>query len=124
MQIRRIYNAETGEFQYLKVITHNRTQKFTQKVINDLAEEGLLSIVKGKITIHSKPEELVYEIKRKPGYYCCFDDKNLPNEEQAREYVEKNFPGQQSPDPQNPAGYRKDSFFFCELIESEVTNNV
>ncbi len=122
MQIKRVFNPETNELLYLKIVTHQNTQKFIQETINTLMEDGFLSMSKGVITVHGRldkdtPLDLNYKVIRKPGYYCCHDEKLLAGEEAAREYVAKNYPDTDSPDPQNPAGYRKDDFFYCELIE-------
>jgi hypothetical protein len=124
MFLRRVYDTNTGEFQYLKAISVSQTQKFTQPLINQLIGEGLCSVSKGVITIHTEPQELRYRVVAIPGYYCCFDNTKLADQFEARKYVAENFAGQESPDPQNPAGYRNDAFFLCELInEDEVANN-
>jgi hypothetical protein len=124
MLFKRIYDPNTGEFQYLKVTQVSQTQKLTQPLINQLILEGLCSINRDTITIHTEPEELRYKVIAIPGYYCCFDNAKLADQFEARKYIAENFAEQESPDPQNPAGYRNDSFFLCELInDDEVASN-
>lgn len=124
MLLKRIYDPITGEFQYLKADRVSRTQKITQPLINKLMGEGLYSVNRDIITIHTSPKELKFKVVAIPGYYCCFDGKNLADQFEARKYVAENFAGEESPDPQNPAGYRNDAFFLCELINyDEVASN-
>jgi hypothetical protein len=118
MELKRIYDHSSGEPK-LDHVTVNRVsqkQNFSQKFINESIENGLMSIGGGVITMHTKPG-LKYRIVRKPGHYCCFDDKKLSGEKAAKKYVAENFAGKESPDSNNPAGYRKDNFFACELIK-------
>ncbi|SFL34298.1 hypothetical protein SAMN05216302_106412 [Nitrosomonas aestuarii] len=120
MRLRKKLCPDTGALLRLKVQTYKPTQKFTQKAIDDLGSEGLLTLDEdeGTITVHAdEPRELVYKIVKRPGYYCCFDEKKLAGEKLARRYVTQNFPDQESPDPNNPAGYRQDNFYLCELVD-------
>ena len=88
----------------------------TDFVYENLAN-GSFSMNRGIISMHTDGDDVKYRVIRGPGYYCCFDDVQLSGEDAAREYVVNNFAGQESPDKNNPSGYRKDSFFHCRLIE-------
>ncbi len=121
MQVKRMFREEEGEkvFDHLKIIRHGKAQNFTQKFINRAMQDGFLTMSKGQIIIHGKPADLTYKIVRTPGYYCCFDHARMDGEKDANKYIESNFKGKDSPDTNNPAGYRKDNFFHCELVEAE-----
>lgn len=127
MEIKRIYKDTNKPLNKKKInggldVDHvvlrrlTDTQKFTQRVIDQGVTEGFLSIIKGELVFHTKPKDTKYRIIRKPGHYCCFDGQFLTDEKTARKYVADNFRGQKSPDKDHPAGYRKDNFYFCELI--------
>ena len=119
MFLKRIFTGEEGNrvFDHLKVISHNKTQNFTQKFIDKGIEEGYVTLSKGNITIHAKPNDLVYKIVRMPGWYCCHDDKKMESSEDAKRYLIRNFKGKKSPDSNNPSGYRKDNFYHCKLTK-------
>ena len=120
MLLKRIYDQSGDEpvLDHIKVLKSTKRQNFTQKLINRGVEEGWLSMGQGKITLHTVPE-LNYRVVRAPGFYCCFDDAKLDDDKHGDRYVAENYAGQTSPDKNNPAGYRKDNFFACELIEGE-----
>ena len=75
-----------------------------------------MSMVKGNIVLHAKPKDLTFKILLSPGYFCCHDNKSLGGEQECRDYVAANFKGVESPDKENPSGYRKDNFHACELV--------
>ncbi|SEN74073.1 hypothetical protein [Nitrosomonas marina] len=118
MYLKRLYKPGTAEIVGIKFARKpGNVQKFTQQFIDEFIGYGLLSLGKGVITMHAEGGDVNYKIISSPGYYCCFDGKRLAGEFEARDYVAANFAGQTSPDPQNPAGYKKDSFYLCELME-------
>ena len=128
MEMKRIYKDTSKpidpkkpngglDVDHVQVRRLTNTQKFTQRVLDRGFIEGFMSIGDGKITIKSKPKDVVYNIIRRPGHYCCHDDCLLEDEQSAKKYVTDNFAGVESPDSNNPAGYRKDNFYFCELVE-------
>ena len=118
MYLKRLYKPGTAEIVGIKLVSKpGKVQKFTQQFIDEFAGHGLLSIGRGIITLHTDDGDVKYKIISSPGYYCCFDGKRIAGEVEAKEYVATNFTGQTSPDDQNPAGYRKDAFYLCELME-------
>lgn len=90
-------------------------QNFTQKFIGNATRDGYMSMSQGNIIIHAEDSDLTYKILRTPGYFCCHDNKPLGSQEEGRDYVKENFDGVESPDTNNPLGYRKDNFYACEL---------
>lgn len=130
MEIRRIFKdinqpkdyskPNAGlEVDYVEVIHAPDIQKFTQRFLEKGVSEGFVSIDNNQIIIKSNPENVVYNIIRTPGYYCCHDDQKLSDGRLAKKYIDDNYPGIESPDPQNPSGYRKDNFYFCEKAKGE-----
>jgi hypothetical protein len=115
MLLKKIYKEDGKTVDYLKVLKITPIQKFSPRFINAGLDGGYLSFTKEKITLTSKPNDLVYNVKETPGFFCCFDNERMANGTAAQAYILENFPGQKSPDPQNPSGYRKDNFYLCEL---------
>ena len=91
-------------------------QRLTQKLIDKTVQDGFMTLSKGKVIFHTVDGDVAFNIVRVPGYYCCFTNKQLGDQKEARKYIEANFKGKASPCKNNPAGYRKDNFYTCELI--------
>ena len=118
MWLRRIFDhsVDPAVLDHIKVLRYSKKQHFTQRLLDRGMEEGFLTISKGQLILHTKPE-LTYKIVRSPGYFCCFDDERLGGEKEAKAYVAEHYADEKSPDKCKPAGYRKDNFFACELVE-------
>ena len=119
MLLKRIYDhsGDTPVLDHIKAIRTSKVQKFTQKFIDKSVFEGFATLSKGKIILHAKPKDLTYKIVRVPGMYCCFDNAPMENQKSARKYVKDYYADTESPDSNNPSGYRKDAFYACELVE-------
>ena len=126
MEIKRIFKKdkdgaleidESGNLllETIKVKRLSKIQNFTQKFFDRAIREGFASMSKGLFILHTVDGDLEYKIILSPGYFCCFDNKELGGEKDARKYVADNFKGEESPDANNPSGYRKDNFHACEL---------
>ncbi len=103
--------------------TKSGRQNFTPNFVTGGAAEGWLVLGDGKITIKSTDGDLVYVIKRQPGYYCCHCQKRLDDGSGqltpegtfgSRRHVDALHKSKKSPDPNNPSGYRKDNYFACD----------
>lgn len=94
-------------------------QRFSTHLVAQGVSDGWMVVLGDKLIIKAKPEDLLYDIKRAPGYYCCFDGKSLPDAIMAAAYVKQHYVGQQSPDPSNPLGYEKINFYDCVLNMSQ-----
>lgn len=101
---------------HIKVRRLSKRQNFTQKFIDRAIREGFMSMIRGKIVLHDVDGDLTFKIVRSPGHFCCHDNAPLGGEKEARAYVAANFKGVESPDKNNPSGYRKDNFHACELV--------
>lgn len=97
-------------------------QNFSTKLVTDFLKQGVIEI-KGKTLIfHVHPEDLVYDIKRRPGRYCLHCGGKLPDDEKgelARLHVAESHQGVVSPDPNNPSGYEAINYFECMLTHSQ-----
>ena len=94
------------------------TQVFSPNMIAGGIAEGWLEATDKTITIHSTDGDIVYNIVKKPGRYCCHCDDKLIDDatgEAAREHVAKKHAGKQSPDPENPSGYKMRNYTKCEV---------
>jgi len=120
MQIKRIFNIDDEgkpiDLKTIQVTRLTKTQKITQELINKGITEGFMSMGKGVITFHAEEKDIKFKITAGPGHYCCFDDKKLGGEKEAREYIKENYDGKESPDKQNSSGHRFDDFFQCDLV--------
>ena len=95
-------------------------QNFSVGLVEKGQEEGWIAIKDGQLILYGLPENLIYDIKRFPGRYSCFDGIKLPDDEDdsgklARAYLAEHHPGEASPDPENPAGYYKLNSYECVL---------
>lgn len=93
-------------------------QKFTEKLVKQGIEERWLSKNETTITIHDQGGDVVFNILRAPGRYCCHCSEKLQDDatgEAARAHVATEHPGETSPDPYNPSGYELISYYDCEL---------
>jgi len=98
-------------------------QNFSDRLIAAGLAEGFISLAKGKLTLHGKPEDLNYTVKRLPGYYCCHCGASLPDAGRmvapgvtaGMQHVAEAHAGKKSPDESNPAGYRRINAFECAL---------
>ncbi len=110
--------GEAWPLDHVKVLDAPPKQNFSPGYLEGALAEGLISISKGVIEFHTVPP-VSYAIVAQPGVYCCHDGAKLDGgNEIAQAYVSEHFPNEPSPDPENPAGYRYDNFFACELISS------
>jgi hypothetical protein len=114
MLLKRVYDK--GKVSHVRVLRAGRVQKFSTKFIEQQLGSGLLSIGQGKVTIRTAPEEsdLVYQIVREPGLYCCHCEQKQGDSQEAQKHVAGHK--EPSPSPENPAGYRKDNFYLCERV--------
>ena len=117
MLLKRVYDHSGAApvIDHVKVLRSKDRQNFSTRFVEQHLADGLLSIGKGQITLHTVPE-LIYRIVRKPGYYCCHDDIPVADADDAKRHIAKHFKGKESPDPSNPAGYRRDNFYACEKV--------
>lgn len=98
------------EFDYMEVV-HTGTkpkQNFSTGLVQRGIREGWLTMSKDKLVLHTKPEELVYDVVKGPGRYCCHCGEKLDDDaigELAQTHVLMNHEGVESPDKGNPSGY-------------------
>jgi hypothetical protein len=116
------------------VVTHlevkhtgaNAPQNFSTALVAEGLRSGFVSLQEDLLTLHAKPEDLRYTIKRRPGYYCChngarmelsaeaYGDPSIAAVE-AQQYLKANGFDGASPDPMNPSGYMRLHQYECEL---------
>lgn len=113
MLLKRLYD-EKKNVRGVRVLRAGPKQHFSPKMVERAVSEGWMSLAAGRITVNAEPEAVVYQIKAAPGYYCCHCNRLLGDGPSGRAHVKEAHKGEQSPDPGNPAGYRKDNFYACE----------
>jgi hypothetical protein len=97
------------------VLESDPTQNFSPRLIEKGVSEGWLTMERGKVIVRGDNQTLTYRIVLPPGYYCCHCNRALDDSRAAEAHVAERHQGTPSPDRNNPSGYRKDSFFACEL---------
>lgn len=122
MFLKRVHDHSSGKpvLTHVKVLTAPTVQKFSSGFVEQQTAAGILSIGDGKITIKTAPElpDVVYAIERAPGIYCCHCSAALGDSKEALTHVAMKHAGTESPDANNPAGYRKDNFYACKKVLS------
>jgi len=107
-------------FDHIQVIDTGASpeQNFSTGLVAAALGEGWIGIDQGKLTLHAKPDDLVYDVLRTPGRYCCHCKAKLQDDatgEMARAHVGLLHHGMLSPDAQNPAGYEMLNHYECRL---------
>jgi len=106
----------------LKHTGTNPEQNFSRRMVDAGLQEGWLSMARGTLTLHTTEDDLAYTILKTPGTYCCHCDMRLdddPSGASNRQHVEREHPGEASPDPANPAWYRVTNAYECVLDEAQ-----
>jgi len=116
----KVVDVAPGAIADVRVLSAKKVQHFSPSVIERGAAEGWLSMANGLISIGKGKDAVQYRIVRTPGYYCCHDNKPVDDGPSALEYIAANFKDVKSPDASNPAGYRRDNFYYCEKVETSV----
>ena len=88
-----------------------------ERFVSNAAAEGWATLGQGKIVFHTEPDEVVYAIVNPPGAYCCHCGDQLGGgNEIAQEHVAMAHPGEESPDAENPSGYKVVHFYGLERL--------
>lgn len=145
MRLKRIYHQDKlerdkagavtkmlpGAVKGVQVLRAGRgIQHLSRNFIDGGVREGWLVMGEGQVMI--RPVEgpaVIYRIVRAPGHYCCHCDAAIVDAGQmtagqtkGQRHVAEAHRGQPSPDPNNPAGYRRDNFYTCVLLSGEQQN--
>jgi hypothetical protein len=116
------------------IINHTGTkpeQNFSEGLVQAGITEGFATVSRGELVLHAEPEDLVYEIIRGPGHYCCHCGEPIPDanaflkDENGEEtdqtvgmlHVAEVHGGEKSPDPNNPSGYMRLNGYQCRLSD-------
>lgn len=98
-------------------------QTLTKRFVDTGLLEGWLSMGQGRIVIQNlEGEDLIYEIVRTPGLYCCHCHEPQGSWREARKHVAAAHAGSASPDPQNPSGYRQENGYVCVRQGDTIEN--
>jgi len=115
MLLKRVYEDGRCTKVEIKHTGFDREQNFSTRLVSGAMAEGWMRMDDKYIYIKTTEEELVYKINKRPGYYCCFDDKYFESVDMVKSWVESNYKDKESPDPQNPLGYKKLNHYECVL---------
>lgn len=79
--------------------------------------EGWLAISNGQLHFATKPKKTSYKIVAAPGVYCCHCEQELEGgNEIAQAHVRDCALGAESPDRENPSGYKVTHFYSLEAV--------
>lgn len=104
-------------------------QNFSTRLVEQGVALGFMTLGKGKITLHAKPEDLTYKIVRSPGHYCCHCGAWLTDAAMllgsgltnGAQHVVDEHPGVPSPDAGNPSGYERINHYET-ILDTEQHN--
>lgn len=90
---------------------HTMTPRLIEQGQNErwLARDG------NKLAVKALNGSVEFEIVRPPGYYCCHCGAALADGA-GKDHVAARHKDEKSPDPVNPAGYRKDNFYLLKTV--------
>lgn len=77
--------------------------------------QGWLRLTGTTLTVRGENRQVVYEVIRIPGHYCCHCEQEVGESVAGATHVASVHPGVPSPDPNNPHGHRRDNFYTCVL---------
>lgn len=102
----------------VKRLSSDGKQKFSSKLVKTGQDEKWLTKKATTITIHDQEGDIVFNINRIPGRYCCHCGEKLIDDatgEAARTHVAAEHADEVSPDRNNPSGYELLTYYDCEL---------
>lgn len=123
MLLKRIYDHTDPKAPKLKHIEVKHTgvsaeQNFSRRLVEQGVAAGWMTLSKGKLVLHVKPEDLTYTIMRTPGHYCLHCGEVLTSDslgEAARLHIAAKHADAKSPDAQWPHGYYVTHAYECAL---------
>ncbi len=127
---------------YVTVLREGKPKHlFSTKLVASAIQEGWMTLSRGKIILHTKPQELAFRIEKVPGHYCCHCGEKMAGEVAARKHVlmvhaglgAHELPAKdpdlktefhpllaarkvKSPDSGNPAGYCQINYYDCVKV--------
>lgn len=75
-----------------------------------------------KLTVKALNGSVAFELVRPPGYYCCHCDAPVDDGNSAKVHIAAKHRTDESPDPSNPVGYRKDNFYLLKTVGGGIEN--
>lgn len=84
MLMQRQYNS-AGKCTHVRV-KHTGTeheQNFSRRLVLQAVTDGWMKVEGATLTIKAEPENLIYDVKRHPGYYCTSTGERMPIDELA-----------------------------------------
>ena len=97
----------------VQILRANDRMHFSPRLIEQGSIQGWLTLSDGKLIIKGQDNKVSYKIEHTPGFFCCHCEKPLGDGSSGAIHVQGFHKNKKSPDPGNPAGYRKDNFFDC-----------
>lgn len=97
----------------------SKHQKFTPHIVEEGTYQGWITMADGQIIVDGENGRLVYDIVRTPGVYCCHCGSKMGGGNRvAQAHVNNRHSGEESPDPENPAGYEQINYYDCEAVQN------
>jgi hypothetical protein len=112
MYLKRKY-GENLQVNGVKVLRSHKIEHLSPNIIERGVSQGWLTMGGGRVIVHGSDGDVVFQLVRYPGYYCCHCDTTLEDSSAAVAHLKAAHKDVPSPDPSNPEGYRCDNFFTC-----------
>jgi len=90
-------------------------QNFSTRLVAQGVADGWITIDGDTLTLRADPEDLVYTIVARPGFYCCHDGKAFADRDGALLYTQTYFGAEESPDQNHPHGWGRRNHYECVL---------
>lgn len=99
-------------------ILHAKTRwHISPSLLEQGVNQGWITDSGATLRVRGDNRLLVYDVVRRPGYYCCHCEREVGDGTAGGEHVRGQHAGVPSPDANNLSGYRRDNFFTCILKE-------
>ena len=129
MYLKRRY--KDGKVSGVKVLRAHKIEHLSPNMVQTGLMEGWASMKDGKFTVHGEDGDVSFHVVRLPDtYWCCHCDEEIVDAGLrssvdgltiGQRHVKDKHGDAKSPDPSNPAGYRKDNHFTL-VTDDDVEN--
>lgn len=106
---------EPWPLSHIEILDPKPTETIDKVAVERALAEGWLAISNGQLHFQTKPKRTSYRIVRAPGVYCCHCGASLEGgNEIGQAHVRDCALGAESPDTENPSGYKVTHFYSLE----------
>lgn len=115
MLLKRVYDSSdpaAPQLDHVRLLHAGVRQRFSPRFLHQAQADGWVILDGDRLMFQTRPV-VTYRVERPPGTYCCHCGAAAPGTLEAQAHLKAVHAGVRSPDPMNPAGYRRDNFYEC-----------